>query len=342
MEIIVPAAGLSTRFSGHRPKYLLYDYKNELMLKNAVAQFIGTNHHITIGILAEHDVQFNASSHIFAAIPGCSIVLLKERTKGPADTVYQILERIGQESPFLVKDCDSYFISDIPDNNYVCVSHISNHEILKKLASKSFVKYNDQGIITDIVEKQVVSDTFCVGGYKFNSMKKYMETFQKLSAKTDEIFVSHIIQDMLMNGETFITNNVRSYVDVGTQADWEEFNNKPVIFCDIDGTLIKAQSRFGKYNYDTDPIVLEGNYNRIMEYYQNGAQVIFTTAREETYYQPTKRMLESLGFAGCLLVMGLNNSARIVVNDYNDANPYPRAIAYNIKRDHDNLKDIMR
>lgn len=347
MEIVVPAAGLSTRFSGHRPKYLLYDYKNELMLKNAVKQFIDTEHHITIGILNEHDEKFNASSHIFNAIPGCTIVLLKEKTKGPADTVYQILDKIDGDKPFLVKDCDSYFNhnyanTNLSDPNYICTSNIKEHEVLKKLSSKSFVRYNDQDIITDIVEKQVVSDTFCVGGYKFNSMQKYKETFEKLSARTDEIYVSHVIQDMLMQGETFVTNPVRDYVDVGTQSDWEEFNNKPVVFCDIDGTLIKAQSRFGNYNYDSDPIVLEGNYNRIMEYHTKGAQIIFTTAREETYFHSTKRMLEGLGFVNCLLIMGLNNSARILINDYNDANPYPRAIAYNIKRDHDNLKDIMR
>lgn len=342
MEIIVPAAGLSTRFEGHRPKYLLYDYKNELMLKNALEQFINSEHHITIGILDEHDNKFNASSHIFNAIPGCSVVLLKERTKGPADTVYQILNRIDNTGPFLVKDCDSYFTHDVPDNNYICTSRIQDHEVLKKLSSKSFVKYNDQGIITDIIEKQVVSDTFCVGGYKFNSMKKYMNTFEKLSQKTDEIYVSHVIQHMLMNGETFVINPVREYVDVGTQADWVEFNNKPVIFCDIDGTLIKAQSRFGKYNYDSEPEVLQHNFNHILKQYEKGAQIIFTTAREEQYLEPTMKMLKGLGFDNCLLLMGLNNSTRIVINDYNEANPYPRAVAYNIKRDHDNLKDIMR
>lgn len=342
MEIVVPAAGLSTRYAGDRPKYLRYDYKNELMLKNAVAQFIDTEHHITIGILNEHDDKYNASSHIFKAIPGCSIVLLKELTKGPADTVYQILQKIDGDKPFLVKDCDSYFTHDVPDTNYICTSRIQEHDVLKKLASKSFVKYNDQGIITDIIEKQVVSDTFCVGGYKFNSMKKYMESYEKLFGKTDEVYVSHVIQHMLMNGETFITNHVREYVDVGTSQDWDEYNDKPVIFCDIDGTLVKAQSRFGDYNYGTEPVVLQENYNRIKEYYDKGAQVIFITARPSDYFNETNKMLLKLGFDNAMLIMGVNNAARIVINDYNDANPYPRAIAYNVKRDTDNLKDIMR
>ena len=39
--------------------------------------------------------------------------------------------------------------------------------------------------------------------------------------------------------------------------------------------------------------------------------------------------------------MGLLNSKRIVINDYNQANPYPNAIAA-IYRDEDSLNKILR
>ena len=81
MEIIVPAAGLSTRFPNTRPKYLLYDYKNELMLKNALIQFIGTEHQIVIGILREHEEKYNAPEHIRHAIPQAVIVIIEQPTK---------------------------------------------------------------------------------------------------------------------------------------------------------------------------------------------------------------------------------------------------------------------
>lgn len=345
MEILVPAAGLSTRYPNMRPKYLLYDYKSDLMLKNAVQQFIGTNHRITVAILQEHADKFNAVEHIKAAIPHVNVIVLPEKTKGPADTVYQMLKWFDEEDfEFLVKDCDSFFTHDMPSGNYICVSNISDHVTLHKLSSKSFVKCNDQDIITDIIEKQVVSDTFCVGGYKFESAVQYKETFRKLSDsdQIDGIFVSHIIQDMLMHNKTFITSRVRNYIDVGTFDEWESYNDKPVIFCDIDGTLIKAQSRFGDYNYDSDPIILQENYNKIKEYHDKGAQIFFVTSRETQYHSATNRMLKNLGFDNSFLIMGLNNSSRILINDYNEANRYPRAVAYNIKRDNDNLKDFMR
>ena len=212
---------------------------------------------------------------------------------------------------------------------------------MNKLASKSFVKYNDQNIITDIIEKRVVSDSFCVGAYKFDSAEQYMHTYNKLKDRSGELFVSHVIQDMLENGTIFNKVEVTDYVDVGTADDWHKYNDMPVLFCDIDGTLVKAQSRYGKYTYNDEPIVLEDNCRRIREYHDKGCQIWFTTARPVQYAEATNAMLRKLGFVNYNLCMGLHNSARILINDYNKSNPYPRARAVNIHRDSDNLRDFL-
>jgi hypothetical protein len=342
MEIIVPAAGLSTRFPGTRPKYLLFDYKNTLMLKNALRPYIGL-HNITIGILQEHEDKYQASEYIRNEVGDINIVILKKRTSGPADTVYQIIQQAGisDDSNILIKDCDNFFDHNYSEGNYICVSNIAEHEILKKLSSKSFVISNNQGIITNIIEKNVVSDTFCVGGYKFESAKLFKDTFQKLSKNIPEVFVSHVIQDCLMNGIIFTEKKVTDYIDVGTAQDWFEYNDKPVIFCDIDGTIIKAQTKYGKDSYANGYTPLTENINSILAMISNGSQVIFTTARKQDAYEETIKMLNELGFKDCSLLMGLNSSRRVLINDYNDANPYPRAFAINIKRDSDNLKDFL-
>ena len=43
-----------------------------------------------------------------------------------------------------------------------------------------------------------------------------------------------------MNKHIFLEKQITNYVDVGTE-DWFEYNDRRIIFCDIDGTLIKAQ-----------------------------------------------------------------------------------------------------
>jgi hydroxymethylpyrimidine pyrophosphatase-like HAD family hydrolase len=342
MRVIVPAAGLSTRFPDMKPKYLLYDYKHELMIANAIRPFIQNAYKVTIGILKEHDEKYNATEYIKHEFGNTvDVVVLDEPTKGPADTVYQIIEKLGlYKEPIFIKDCDSFFDHDISDGNYVCVSKISQHEVLKKLASKSFTVSNNQGIITDIVEKEVVSDTFCVGGYKFSSALLYKQAFKRLT-NNREVFVSDVIGMLIGDMQIFNEVQVTNYTDVGTAQDWFEYNDKPVVFCDIDGTIIKCQSRVGENSYGSSPIILEKNVQRLLELQNKGAQILFTTARKPLYMEETRKLLDDLGFEKCRLIMGLLNSRRILINDFNTANPYPRAEAVNIFRDTDELNRFL-
>jgi choline kinase len=342
MEIIVPAAGLSTRFPNMKPKYLLYDYKGEMMLMNALRTFRQRGFRIHLGILKEHQEKYGVIEQIqHEWCDNIKYVIIDKPTRGPADTVYQIIQSSGlHTSEIFIKDCDSFFEHDITQgDNYVCVSKISQHEILKKLASKSFTIANNNGIITDIVEKEVVSDTFCVGGYKFSSAMLYKQAFEELNSDR-EVFVSDVIGRCINNGTIFTNKQVTDYVDVGTAQDWFQYNDRPVIFCDIDGTIIKAQSRLD-LEAKKKPVVLENNVKRLLELQANGAQFIFTSARENEYTSLTREMLYELGFKSFNLICGLQNSKRILINDYNNANPYPRATAINIHRDSDNLSDFL-
>lgn len=341
MEIIVPAAGLSTRFPNTKPKYLLYDYNHKMMIQKSLEPWIDTDHNITIGILKKHDEEHNALAFLLHEFGDrVKIVVLDNLTAGPADTVYAIIQKanIDRDERLFVKDCDSFFKFKTPESdNFICTSNIANHEVLKKLGSKSFVIKNDQGIITDIIEKRVVSDTFCVGGYGFQSVQSYCSAFEKLVADRREIFVSDVIASELNDRQIFTNVNVSEYIDVGTQDDWHEYNDKPVIFCDIDGTIIESQGRVGGNSFFSQIKPLTKTVDRLLELQKNGAQFVFTTARPKELERQTHNLLTSLGFRKYELVIGLQNSARILINDFNNANPYPRATAINVERDKDEV-----
>ena len=224
MEIIVPAAGLSTRFPNSKPKYLLEDDSGVMMIMKALLPYLHLN--VTIGILEKHVQEYDALNELTNKLPNAKFVVIPELTKGPADTVYQIIRSAKITGEFLIKDCDSFFKHKIVDGNYVCITQVAEHEVLINLGGKSFVISNEQGIVTDIIEKQVVSDKFCVGGYKFESAEEYCKTFEKIVSHSlqKEVFVSHVIQDMLINGNIFVENHVSEYFDVGTAQDWKVYN----------------------------------------------------------------------------------------------------------------------
>ena len=342
MEIIVPAAGASTRFPDMKPKYLLYDYAHKMMIQRALEPY--KQHNITIGILKEHDAHHCASEYLRHEFKNTvKICIIDNMTRGPADTVYQIIKSstsIDLDAELLIKDCDNFFDHEITEGNYVCVSNIAQHDVLKKLSSKSFVIANEQGIITDIIEKNVVSDTFCVGGYKFASARIFCEAFEELELHT-EIFVSDVIQRCLHKGHMFTEKLVTNYVDVGTAADWFEYNDKPVIFCDIDGTIIESQGRVGGKSFDSPIVLMNKTVERLLEYQKRGAQFVFTTARPKDVERITYSMLVTLGFRNFELIMGLQNSRRILINDFNNSNPFPRATAINVERDKDQVANYL-
>ena len=93
MEIIMPCAGLSTRFPDMRPKYLLTDYSGEMMITKAAKNFIG-KHKITVIILKQHDEKYNARQKVSEAFDGkVRIIILDEETSGPAHTAYLGIEK---------------------------------------------------------------------------------------------------------------------------------------------------------------------------------------------------------------------------------------------------------
>lgn len=341
MEVIIPAAA---KVNG-KPRYLMYDYKHQLALRNVARQYTSQNINVTVAILAEHCLDYSAFNHVENEVPGINIVVLDEETKGPADTVYQVIKKRGWDkiaTPILIKDSDSWFTHTLISGNYVCVSNVNNHDSVPNLTKKSFVKRNAHGYISDIVEKMVVSEEFCTGGYHFENSIQFAEAYEKMSnVGLPKVYVSHIIQYMIGKGHLFITNNVFDYTNVGSLEEWLAYNNHPVIFCDIDGTIIEAQSRYGKNTYTDPPIVLHQNVERIKALQNAGCQIVFTTARPKEVLDVTVKMLEEIGFENPFVIIGLYNSARILINDYNETNPYPRAIAVNIERNNDNLKDFL-
>ena len=53
-------------------------------------------------------------------------------------------------------------------------------------------------------------------------------------------------------------------------------------------------------------------------------------------------MLNELGFESCELLMNIHHTRRVLINDFSNSNPYPSAIAININRDSDNLKEYLK
>lgn len=334
MEVVIPCAGKSSRFPNLRPKYLLTDYSGKLMIERVVEDYLDKAS-ITIVILQEHESEFGVISKLTELFGNhVKVKILPELTTGPAESIYKAIESIRTDDNLLVRDSDSFFKHGDIEGNSVFVAKLSDYPNLENVSQKSFAIANNQEVVLSLVEKRVVSENICVGGYQFESLYDYRKAFKKLKEKMDdkEIYVSHVIDFLISGGAVFNLSFVDEYVDVGTSKDWFRFNDKPTFFCDIDGVLLKS-----KLSYEESHEAIYENVEVLKSKEAYGCKIVFVTSRPEKYRTRTYRILKELGFQNFELVMGMNHSSRILINDFAPSNPYPSAKAINIPRDDDQL-----
>ena len=345
MDVIIPCAGQSSRFPNMRPKYLLSDYLGRSMIEMAAEPYLG-KHRVHTVILREHEDQHGVIEQLAGMFgDAVNVVVLPRLTSGPAETVSQALDALGLgDSPFLVRDCDSIIAhGELMGGNRLFVDDLANHPTLRAPANKSYVEVNNLGVVTNIVEKKIISQRFCVGGYQFGSALRYQEAFAALRrGHVGEIYISTVIDHMIGKGEIFTTIDVKAFNDLGTAEDWQRHNDKPTLFVDIDGTLVMNQTLHGRNGYGTAPVPLERNVAALRSALDRGCQIVFTTARPQSAFHATRSLLDGLGFGDCQMIMGLHHARRILINDHAPTNPYPSAVAINIKRNDDSLDQILR
>jgi hypothetical protein len=137
--------------------------------------------------------------------------------------VFLTLEKTKNDGSFLVRDCDSFFDSNCNDGNFVFTSKLSNNKLIKNSEQLGYVVKNEDNIIDSVVEKKIVSDDFCVGGYQFSKKTSFINHFKMIIDKHKEIFMSHVVSSMIANQEVFHACEVTNYVNVGTLDHWNTF-----------------------------------------------------------------------------------------------------------------------
>ena len=71
-------------------------------------------------------------------------------------------------------------------------------------------------------------------------------------------------------------------------------------------------------------------------------QIVITTARPEKFRSITEDQLHSFDLQYDYLLMSMHHSKRIIINDYSKSNPYKSCDAINLKRNSNELKEILR
>lgn len=348
--LIIPICGTSTRFPNMRPKWLLCHPNGNLMLTESIRGMKPEQYNkILIIALIEHEKKYtfrvtlvNEICKEYGICPTNVSIVLIDSSKNQPDTIYQGIQTYERDlkldDQIVIKDCDNQFDLDVMEGNSIAVCDIKE---TKSPANKSYVQIGEQNSVVNIVEKQVISNQFCCGAYSFEDIYDFVCAYEKLK-DNDNLYVSHIIYKMILDKKLFFTTKATNYVDWGTLDNWLEYKAQfKTLFIDLDGVLVKSSSKHFKPFWGTTEGI-QKNIDSINKLYNTGkVQVIITTARPQSYLQDTQHQLEKIELQYHQLLMGFQHCQRILINDYSDTNPYPSAIAINLKRNSDELDKLL-
>jgi hypothetical protein len=345
--LILPCAAPLPAPPARRPKWLLTAPNGELFVRTAADSVPGQQvGDIVVAFLREAEEAYHCTEAIRRAFDDrVRCVVLDERTAGPAETVRQVIDRAGLSGPIAVKDSDSFLgLGALPDTSFLAVSDIRGRQRLSSPGRKSYVRLNEQGMVADVVEKNIVSNLISCGLYGFLDPAVFAAEFDRLVRQVGHrrLFVSHVLSSAVLHGEVFLPVHATDFIDLETAEDLEDYRlDYATIVIDVDGVIFRNQSRFFP-PYWGDPVEpIQENIDHARALQARGAQLVFMTARPEMYRAVTAAALENAGLRAHALVMGCNHSARFLVNDFAQSNPYPSALAVNIERNRPTLSSLL-
>jgi hypothetical protein len=354
--LILPAAGASTRYPNMRPKWSLTHPNGELMIVEGMSGIDLSNFDRIVMTAMRYDVvKYGLQTAIYDSFEKFGLpfelIGLDTPTSSQSETVAITIQKANIEGEIYIKDCDDYFVTGPIEPNMVSVYSLYDmEEVIAK--NKSYVTVDHLENVTNIVEKRIISDKFCCGGYSFSSAEQFVETFKALKAtqsfsrpaqSTDpEIFISHVIFEQVLDGKLFKTSKVTNYEDWGTLADWNKYKERyKTIFIDLDGVLVNSSSEMFEPIWGTTGAIQE-NVDIINEMYDSGTvRVIITTSRKSSFKEVTLKQLDRLDIRYHQIIFDLMHCERVLVNDYSPTNSFPTATAVNMVRNSHDLKELI-
>lgn len=109
-------------------------------------------------------------------------------------------------------------------------------------------------------------------------------------------------------------------------------NKQIVIFCDIDGCILKVPEKTNCTKILASSEVLPGVVEKFNEWDKAGYKVVLTTGRPNSSREVTEAQLRSHGLFWHDLLMEMGSSKRVLINDIHPEYNVNTAYAINLKR----------
>ena len=227
LTVLIPMAGAGSRFqqAGYTFPKPLIDVKGKPMIQLVVENLNIKANYVYV-VQKEHREKYNLDTLLNLITPGCKIVEVDGITEGAACTALLAKEYIDKDTPLFFANSDQFVEWDSNEFLYKMNETDADGGIVSFRATHpkwSFAKIDEQGLVTEVAEKNPISDIATVGYYywkKGSDFVKYAEDMiQKDIRVNNEFYVCPVFNQAIEDGKEIRTFDIPKMWGLGTPED---------------------------------------------------------------------------------------------------------------------------
>ena len=237
INIVIPMAGRGARFAaaGYAVPKPLVPVNGRPMIE-LVADNVrpAAEHRFIFIALREHLREHGVAELLGEIAPGCEVIALDEVTQGAACTVLLARELIDTSDPLMIANSDQWVEGEI-DAYLARLDDPAVRGLIMTMWADhpkwSYARIGPDGTVSEVVEKEVVSNEATVGIYNFRCGSDYVRAAEAMIAGerrvNGEFYVAPVYNELIAEGARVVFHNVGAVGDgmygLGTPEDLEQF-----------------------------------------------------------------------------------------------------------------------
>ena len=227
LNILIPMAGAGSRFekAGYTFPKPLIEVKGNPMIQVVIENLNIKANYIYV-VQKEHREKYNLDTLLNLITPNCKIVEVDGVTEGAACTALLAKEYINNNQPLFFANSDQFVEWDSNEFMYKMNETNCDGGIVTFKATHpkwSFAKVDKEGFVTEVAEKNPISNIATVGFYWWkqgSDFVKFAEEMIKNNIRVNnEFYVCPVFNQAIKAGKQIRTFNIDKMWGLGTPED---------------------------------------------------------------------------------------------------------------------------
>jgi HAD superfamily hydrolase (TIGR01509 family) len=227
MNVLIPMAGAGSRFqqAGYTFPKPLIDVEGKPMIQ-LVVENLGIDANFIFVVQKEHREKYNLDTLLNLIAPNSKIVEVDGLTEGAACTALLAKEYIDNDNPLFFANSDQFVEWDSTEFMYKMNETDADGGIVSFRATHpkwSFAKVDESGLVTEVAEKNPISDIATVGYYYWKHGSDFVKYAEEMIEKdirvNNEFYVCPVFNQAIECGKEIRTFDIPKMWGLGTPED---------------------------------------------------------------------------------------------------------------------------